>query len=210
MFRTGNRGNSMEKNKKANTKKTVIIVSVLMVCVVGILVLYAYLSTKQRDAMADAKLSTVQLVLSQDLEKNYPPTVKQVVTSFVEIQKCMYNEECTEEELEQLGMQARLLYDKELLDNNEVTTYLVRLKTEAEAFKAAERRISRASIAASNNVETFKEDGYEFARIHCNYYYTEKKGPMVLQEIVYLLRRDENRQWKIYGWDKADKTDTAQ
>ena len=25
----------------------------------------------------------------------------------------------------------------------------------------------------------------------------------VSQDVIYLLRRDENRQWKIYGWDRA-------
>ncbi len=43
------------------TKKTTIIVIVFIVVIVGIVCLYAYLSTKQRNAMADAALSKVQL-----------------------------------------------------------------------------------------------------------------------------------------------------
>ena len=183
-------------------KKTTIIVICLFAVVIGVVCLYAYLSTKQRNAMADAKLSEVEMILSRDLSKDYPPTVKQVLSYFTEIQKCLYNEDCTEEEIEQLGMQARLLFDKELQDNNEVATYLIRLKSEVNAFREASYRIYRISIASSNNVETFKEDGYEFARISSTYYVSDK-GRTGYQDVVYLMRRDENRQWKIYGWDRA-------
>ena len=184
---------------KKNTTKIVIAVAVV---IVGLVCLYAFFSTRQRNAMADAKLTKVQIALSRDLEKDYPPTVKQVLSYFTELQQCLYNEECTEEEIEQLGMQAWRLYDKELQENNEVTTYLVRLKDEVNAFHEAKRRIYRISIASSNNVENFKQDGFEFARISCTYYVTEK-GSSGYQDTVYLMRRDENRQWKIYGWDRA-------
>lgn len=183
-------------------KKTTMIVIFLFVVVIGIVCLYAYLSTKQRNALADAKLSEVQIVLSRDLSKDYPPTVKQVLSYFAEIQECLYNEDCTEEEIERLGMQARLLFDQELQDNNDVVTYLIRLKAEVKAFREANYKIYRISIASSNNVETFKEDGFEFARISSTYYVSDK-GHTSYQDMVYLLRRDDNRQWKIYGWDRA-------
>lgn len=188
--------------KKNTTKKnTTIIVIIILAVIVGMVCLYAYLSTKQRNAMADAALSKVQIALSRDLEKDYPPTVKQVLSYFAELQQCLYNEECTIEEIEQIGMQERLLFDKELLENNDETTYLVRLKEEVEAFQKAGHRIYRISIASSNNVDTFKQDGFEFARINCTYYLTED-GHTFIQDMVYLMRRDENRQWKIYGWDR--------
>ena len=101
---------------KKNTTKILIAVSVV---IVGLVCLYAFLSTRQRNAMADAKLTKVQIALSRDLQKDYPPTVKQVLSYFTELQQCLYNEECTEDEIEQLGMQAWLLYDKELQENNE-------------------------------------------------------------------------------------------
>ncbi len=196
----------MKKNtttKKATNKNTTMIVIIIIIVIVGIVCLYAYLSTKQRNVLADSALSKVRLTLSRDLEKDYPPTVKQVLTYFSELQQCLYNEECTNEEIEQFGMQMRRMYDNELLDNNEVIAYMVKLKEDVKVFKEAGSRISRISIAASNNVDTFKQDGYEFARLNCTYYITES-GHTIPQEVVYLMRRDENRQWKIYGWDKAE------
>lgn len=196
----------MKKNttkKNTTNSKTTIIVIILLIVIVGIICLYAYLSTKQRNALADAALSKVQLTLSRDLEKDYPPTVKQVLTYFSELQQCLYNEECTDEEIEQLGMQTRRLYDKELLDNNDETIYLVKLKSEVKTFQEAGRRIYRISIASSSNVDTFKQDGFEFARLSCSYYISES-GHTFIQDMIYLMRRDENRQWKIYGWDRAE------
>ena len=57
-------------------------------------------------------------------------------------------------------------------------------------------------MASSANVDTFTEDGYEFARIHCIYTVLDG-GQSNLVDMVYLLRRDGNRRWKIYGWDLA-------
>jgi len=189
-------------------KKTKIIAVVLMVVVVGVVALYAYLSTRQKEALENAKMTAAQMVLSRDLQKDYPPTVKQVVACLNDIQKCLYNEECTDEEIEQLGMYARNLYDAELLENNEATVYVSRLREEVSAFQSAKMRINRISLASSNNVETFQEDGFEFARIHCSYYISDG-GVLKYQDVVYLLRRDENRQWKVYGWDRVEDAKNA-
>jgi len=193
---------------KKNTTKIAI---VFMVIIVGVVGLYTYLSTKQRQNQQEAKMTAVQLALSRDLENDYPSTVKQVVTYFMEIQTCLYNEECTEGEIEQLGMQARKLFDDDLLDNNEVGTYLQRLKAEIADFQNKKRKIhSSSKTADSNNVETFQEDGYEFARIHSSYYIAEGGRLSSYQDVVYLLRRDGNRRWKIYGWDRAESEEITE
>jgi len=44
----------------------------------------------------------VQKVLSRDMQNDYPSTVKEVAKYYTEIQRCLYNEEYTEEELAQL------------------------------------------------------------------------------------------------------------
>lgn len=190
---------------KKTTLRVTIILFVFIVCVVGY---YSYLSGKSRDAANDAALSTVQLVLSRDLQNDYPATVKEVLKYYTEIEKCFYNEEYTDEELEALGMQARGLYDAELLAANEVEGYLQKLKDDIAVFKTNKRVITSAAVAASNNVFFFEEDGYEFARIHCGYTITEN-GINNNIGIVYLLRRDANKKWKIYGWESVGNLNTS-
>ena len=188
---------------KKSTTRTFVFILVVIVGVVGY---FAYLSGKSRDAAKDAAMTATQIVLSRDLQNNYPPTVKEVVKYYADIQKCFYTEGCTEEEVEQLGMKARELYDADLLAINDVTSNLLQLKVEVDTFQKDGRQITAASVASSANVDTFTEDGYEFARIHCTYTVLDG-GQSSLVDTVYLLRRDENRRWKIYGWDLAANVD---
>lgn len=187
-------------------KSTVRVTLVFIVLIVGVVCYYAYLSGKSRKAASEAQMTQIQLVLSRDMKNDYPPTVREVMKYYTEIQKCMYGEECTDEELDQLGLRARELYDQELLDNNEEAMNLLQLKAEASAYREGERKLSSVSVSSSVNVDTFTEDGYEFARIQCNYSMLEngKSNPTA---IVYLLRRDADRHWKIYGWDLAENVD---
>ena len=123
---------------KKSTVRVTIIFAVLIVAVVGY---YAYLSGKSRDAAADAKMTQTQLVLSRDMQNDYPPTVKEVIKYYMDIQKCLYNEECTDEEVDQLGLRARELYDAELLENNEEAMNLLQLKSEVASFRSEEKKI---------------------------------------------------------------------
>ena len=192
-------GSGMKKNASKNTTKIAIIFLVMIVAVVAY---FAYLSGRDKGADDEAAMSAARLVLSRDLENNYPPTVKEVMKYYVDIQKCLYSEECAEEEIEQLGMKARSLFDDELLAANDVTNHLLAIKSEITSFQEDSRQITAASVASSANVDTFTEDGYEFARIHCVYTVLDG-GQSNLVDMVYLLRRDGNRRWKIYGWDLA-------
>ncbi len=189
-------------------KSTTRIAIVIMLVVVGVVGYYAYLSGRNVDAKDDATMTAVQLVLNRDLENDYPATVKEVVKYYVEIQKCFYNGECTDEEVEQLGMQARELYDEELLSINEIGSYLIRLQADITEFREKKRTMTSAAVASSANVDFFTEDGFEFARIHCGYNIMEG-GVSNSVKMVYLLRRDEDRKWKIYGWDLAENVNLA-
>ena len=80
-------------------KSTTIGAIVFLGIIIGIVGLYAFLSGKSRDRNMDVSMTEVQRVLSRDLQNNYPPTVKEVVKFFAEIQTCIYNEECTEEDI---------------------------------------------------------------------------------------------------------------
>ena len=183
-------------------KVTVIATIVLMIVVVGVVGMFAYLSGRDRDEKDEATLSSVERVLYRDLDNNYPATVKEVVKYYSEIVRLFYAEDTTEEEVEKLGMKARELFDSELLENNETQFYLMSLKADVKDFNESRRFITNVVVASSVNVDTFQEDGYEFARISCGYNITEK-GVTKQTIIVYLLRRDENRRWKIYGWEDA-------
>ena len=185
-------------------KKTVVISMVLILVVTGVVGFYAWMSGKARTEKEEASLSKVEKLLNRDLENNYPPTVKEVVKYYSEIVRCFYASSTTDEELEKLGMKAWELFDSELQEANEPESYLINLKAEVDDFREHNRYITGVEVASSVNVDTFQEDGYEFARLNCGYNVSDGSVVQVNPTIiVYLLRRDENRRWKIYGWENA-------
>jgi len=195
----------MEVNMGGKMKKSTIVITIIIFIVLAVLLgIYAFLMGRSRQAEEGLKLTAVQIVLNRDLERDYPPTPKEVITYYTDLEKCFYNEECTEEEIEQLGMKARELYDDELLEANETEAYLARLKQEIKKFKDDGKKLTGANVAGSVNVDRFTEDGFEFARINCGYTILDGNSSTSVGH-VYLLRRDENRRWKIYGWDNAQR-----
>lgn len=189
-------------------KKTVVLTCIIMLAIAGLVGLYAFLTDRAHKNASTPTLSTVQLVLARDLQNNYPASVKEVVKYYTELQKCFYNEEYTEEELDALGMKARELFDDELLAANEVGVYLQQLRADISSYKTNKRRMTSAMVGASTSVFYFEEDGFKWARIHCGYTITEKLFNNTVG-IMYLLRQDDNKQWKIYGWENVEKLNSS-
>ena len=190
----------MKKNSTSMTKITIFLVF-LIVLVVGY---YSYLSGRNRTEQQEAVMSAVDTALARDLTNDYPATPKEVIKYYNDIIKCFYNEECTEEEIQELGEKSLQLFDEKLRENNEEDAYLTRLQGEIKDYQDNKRKITSVSLAPSTNVDYYTADGFSFARISCGYGMTEN-GKKTSTMMVYLLRRDENRKWKIYGWETADQ-----
>lgn len=190
----------MKTKKGKFTTQTTIVVMVLIVAVVGY---YCYLVNRSNRRVEERTLTTVENILLRDLENNYPPTPKEVIRYYNDIIKCFYNEECSQEQLEELALKARGLYDQELLDHNAWDTYIFNLEAEIQDFKNNNRKISNISLAASTDVDEFTKDGYKFAKIRCVYNILQGRDASSTIQ-VYLLRKDGDGHWKIYGWDLAE------
>ena len=188
----------MSEKKRLNKSsfKTTYLILLAIILLVGY---YAYLSNKTRNQINETKQTIQQVILKEDLSKNYPATPKEVIKSYNRILKCFYNENCSIDEIHQLGLKIRELYDEELLAYNPEEIYLSRLEDEIMVYKGKERRIGYISLAASINVEEYNVDNYQCAKISCIYEIMEG-SKRIPTKIVYVLRKDENRHWKIYGW----------
>ncbi len=189
----------MKKSGNSNVKSIIIIlvfVAILLAC-------FYRLTNKEREQQAEnPKLTAVQEVLLRNLESNYPPTPKEVVKYYAEITQCFYNEEYTDSELEQLADKADQLYDTDLAEHNNWGEYIISLRKDISEFKEEAITISTYYVSASTDVDRFEDDGFEFARLHC--IFTLKQGNYKQDvDIVFLLRKDAEGHWKIYGWDDA-------
>ena len=194
----------MKTESDKRTTKVAIIVAILIIGVVGY---YCYLVNRPKESTEETVLTVADEVLLRNLSRDYPPTVKEVIKYHNDITKCLYNEECEEEEFLELLKRDRELYDNDLLQNNELDTQYINLIAEVKAFKDSGRKLTGAKVAASVDVEYFEEDGNSFARIPCNYTVMEKTDSTTTMHI-FMLRKDATGHWRIYGWNLADNVET--
>lgn len=189
--------------------KGVVILAILVALVISY---YHYLSNRQQPGAEKeeeiAVMTPVQEALSRDLETNYPATPREVVRYFSEITQCFYNEEYTEEELHDLALKIREIYDDELVANQTEEDYLQKLNDDIGEFKANNRTISSFTLSSTVDVETYQSDGYEWAKLYC--IYSVKEAVLVNSNIQFLLRKDADGHYKIYGWQLIKKTDQTQ
>lgn len=180
------------------------VISIVVTCVVLVAIIGGfafYLSHKsQTGAEKEVESTQVQKVLQKDLERNYPPTPKEVVRYFADITRCFYNEEYSEDDLDEMAFKIQELYDAELVANKSQEDYLEDLRTEIAGMKEQNSTIYSYELSASTDVEFFTEQDYECARLYCIFNVKQGAGTVPSME-QFVLRKDEAGHWKILGWD---------
>ena len=189
---------------KKSTVKTIVVMIFISVVLVGG---YYFISTKESTEEADSVVSTeIEKILEKDLSKEYPVTVREVIKLYSRISKCLYNEDLTEEEIKQLVNQLRMLLDDELLEKNPLDEHLLNLKVEISSYKEEERTIRDYLIDQSSAIRYYKQDGDDFATIDVVYNLNEKSGRSESKE-RFVLREDQDGNWKICGWKLEESVD---
>lgn len=190
--------------------KGILILIILVVLVGGY---YAYLSNRmgptEEETEDPAALTQTQLVLSRDLETNYPPTPREVVKYFSDVTQCFYDEEHDDEELKKLGLKMRGIYDEELIANQTEEEYIDLLKADVQEYKDNNRVIISYSPSGSMDVETYTHEGHECAKLYCMY--DIKQDSLVYHtNIVFVLRKDDDGHYKIYGWKNVKNEEAGE
>lgn len=189
---------SNKRTEKSKNIKNIIIVIILAVAALGY---FYYLSNRNTNEKAlDANTTEVSKILAEDLSKTYPETPRGVIKFYNRILRCFYNEEYTEDELTGLGLQARELFDQELLVTNPEENYFKNLKAEIKDYADNNRNIFSIKLTSSDNVEYYTVEEREYSIVYCTYSLNASSGVSKLTH-KYMLRKDENGQWKILGWE---------
>ena len=188
--------------KKFKMSTSIIIIVVSVALIVGLYYVIANYLAKD-DEPTDVQITAVQNVLLRNMDNNYPPTPKEVLKYYSHITQCFYAGGYTDEELIQLANRALELYDEELRANQDYDMYIDDLKAEIASFKKKDWSISSYSTSSSMDVLEFEKDGYEWAQLYA-FYNVRQSTQIVKVTEIFLMRKDEDGRWKIYGWQQAD------
>lgn len=177
--------------------KKVRVLVVSIICISLIVGYYYYLSAKNAASTEEkVTLTETDKLITKDLKNDYPSTPREVIKFYNRILKCYYDGDYTDEQLEELADQARMLMDNELLENNPRDQFLQSLKADIASYAENSKTISQTSVCGSNDVEYKTIDGDECAYVTASYF-VKQKNEFTRTNQQYVLKKDDDGNWKI-------------
>ena len=183
--------------------RTIIVIAVLVILGLGY---YHYLANKDADKDATdiaADTSEVSVLISKDIMANYPESPKDVVDLYARITKAYYDKELTDEQIEGLGRQARLMFDDELRNTQTDADFFEKLKEDINNYRSTKTRISSYVIqsATKTKYSTFKDRQYASIVL---VYYIRQGDKLIDSHTKFTLRKDNDGHWKSLFWELAE------
>ena len=183
--------------------RTIIVIAVLVALGLGY---YYYLANKDTGKDATdiaADTSEVSVLISKDIMANYPESPKDVVNLYARITKAYYDTTLTDEQIEALGKQARLMFDDELRNTQTDADFYEKLKEDIGNYNSTKTRISSYVIqsAAKTKYSTFKDRQYASIAL---VYYLRQGDKLIDSPTKFTLRKDDDGHWKILFWELTE------
>ena len=183
--------------------RTIIVIAVLVALGLGY---YYYLANKDTGKDATdiaADTSEVSVLISKDIMANYPESPKDVVNLYARITKAYYDTSLTNEQIEALGKQARLMFDDELKNTQTDADFYEKLKEDIGNYNSTKTRISSYVIqsVAKTKYSTFKDRQYASIAL---VYYLRQGDKLIDSPTKFTLRKDNDGHWKILYWELTE------
>ena len=183
--------------------RTIIVIAVLVALGLGY---YYYLANKDTGKDATdiaADTGEVSVLISKDIMANYPESPKDVVNLYARITKAYYDTSLTDEQIEALGKQARLMFDDELKNTQTDADFYEKLKEDIGNYNSTKTRISSYVIqsAAKTKYSTFKDRQYASIAL---VYYLRQVDKLIDSPTKFTLRKDDDGHWKILFWELTE------
>lgn len=180
--------------------RTIIVIAVLVALGLGY---YYYLANKDTGKDATdiaADTGEVSVLISKDIMANYPESPKDVVNLYARITKAYYDTSLTDEQIEALGKQARMMFDDELKNTQTDADFYEKLKEDIGNYNSTKTRISSYVIqsAAKTKYSTFKDRQYASIAL---VYYLRQGDKLIDSPTKFTLRKDDDGHWKILFWE---------
>lgn len=183
-------------------------VSVLIMCVVIIVAFYMYLNKAAGDREENAEnqaVTEMDRLLDADFENYYPPTPRAVIKYYNRYSMvCFGEEKPSKSETKKLAAKMHELLDSELSTANPESEYADSLWNEVKDFTERKARIIEADVCDTDDViyKTIKNRKYAYVQVT---YIIREADSYTTTYQMFVLRQDDNENWKIYGFSRTDK-----
>lgn len=188
---------------KKSTQK--IIYTILFMSILAVVIIYAYfqITGKKEEQVPKTK---IEKLINRNLEGNYPATPREVMKVYGELTRYLYNgneeKKLSDEQLEALLDQVRILYSEELLKENPREEQLERLKMDVADYKKMSKTIMSYTVQQSSQIQFGKLNGHEVAKVVISFT-TKASGEQPAKTYErFLLQADAEERWKIVGWEQ--------
>lgn len=192
---------------KKSSQKIFITTVVTILAAIGIIVVYFNMTKAPQTE--DILTSDTELgkILSRDLEANYPETPREVLKFYGRMTSCLYKEELTEDDIEKLAKKMRQLFDDELLENNPEEEYIEEVKKDVEEARSIKKKIRSYLVDSASDIEYSKDKKYAICVMRFITQEEDKKKSYNKVFEKFILRLDNDDNWKILGWEKTKPKD---
>lgn len=166
-----------------------------------ILVLIYINQTQQENKLKESsmkKLTEVEKLLELDLDNEYPQTPREVAKLHGDMTRLIYSG-IEDDEIKNLAIKIRELYDEEFLAVSTQEQYLTELYTDLAIWSQLNRRIEYNLVVNEKDEELYELEGRSYATAYVSFTITEKKQTLELRK--YIMRKDNDDRWKILGWE---------
>ena len=123
-----------------------------LLIVVAIAFFYAH-KEKQDTTIDNTTASEAERLINKDLEVGYPDTPTEVLKLFGRMNQCIYNNNMSDKQFDELVNQMRLLYSNSLLSQNPFEEQRDNLKDEIQEFRKQKRRIANYTVDKGSSVK---------------------------------------------------------
>ena len=190
----------MENNSvKSAIMKSIVLLALGAVVVVGLY--FMFVGSKKSPEEEQYNLTAVDEITTTNLEKNYPANPRMVVDLYAKTMQVLYKEEYTE------GQQDKMLYvlkgimDDELLEKQ--GDFSRSMKNEISERKEGDYSISNY-LVQNTEPEVVTVSGKKMCNVQC--LFSLRKGTSTVANYYqFILRQDDDKRWKILGWDVNTK-----
>lgn len=192
------------KNKKSNRNKIIMFCFIMCLVVVGALIAYyQFMRRQQSEETVKTPVTATDKLIDKDIENGYPDTPAEVLELWGRITQNLYND-AGGDEVDKLAKQLRVMYSSELLEQNEESAHIEKLKKELEAFRENKIKILNYSTDTGSNIQYKTVNGRECAYMRLSFLLTRsQRGYMKMYQDFVLAKEDD--KWKVIGFQETQQ-----